>query len=1136
MTETKVKSAETGEKFTISSRIVTKNEDYNFRLSDTGRTLAHDSDSSHTWTICPQTAVNWPLTATIDIMKNAGSGSLTIGRGSGVSLYLASTNTDGDITLPSSERVGARIRKVAEDIWVMEEFVDWSNVDIDGGSIDDVEITETDLGPSVLGVRFDGLNAYLSKPSDLDGNSDSKVFTFACRFRINGVGGTSSVLFASDDDRFFVSTEGNNKIRIIAKDVNGTAILDQTTSTAVAVNGNGHTNLLISANMATDAKAQVYINDSLDSAAASTFTDAAIDFTRPDHLIMRTQGGSFGDETDMNFLFLDVTQKIDFSVEANRRFFFDEGGGPIGQGSDGSKNTGQIPIVYLTGDKDEFATNKGSGGGFTENGTLTNVTNPQFRTTEQGAYFTNATGGGQGEGTLNVEELYEAGNRVITSASNLADLNDVTITSVADNEVLAYDNASGEWINQTPDEANLADLDGAQTLTNKTITNPVFDDYLDISETTEPSDPGANTARLFNLDEGGFSTLHWKNGSGTDHEISRDTIHVVRNVSGGVLSKGEVVYITGSNGVFPTVDKAKANSNSTMPAFGVVINDISNNSFGQVQQAGDLGNLDTSAFTEGQILYVSASTAGGLTATAPTGTDIPQRVAIATKINAGSGILSVIVGSELDPGLTATLTNKTVNLTNNTLTGTKAEFNTALSDGNFAYSGGAFHDGFSDFVANEHIDWTSASEDLTTSGIINTGDGTVSAPAYSFGSDTDTGMYLPIAGQLRFTSGGTDHLVLLNNLVSVRNGIELSWGNNADTRLSRDSGDILAQVRSSNAQEYRIYNNIDGNNLERAFLSWKNTADVLQIGTEAGGNGTQRPMNLVANGVGIGTDTPAASLNVEDSPAGVVALLDNQHASTPDGLTIDFSAASPDDNTQFFLKCEDSTTTRALIYSDGDLQNHDNSYGAISDKKLKQDIVYSGSQWEDIKNIARAARKFRFKTDVAENGDKARQLLGLVAQELEKISPGLVRDNPDTETVEEQVTDKEGDPLYKSVYEIRRRQRTVDVPVLDQEGNEVFEEVEVTVDEKVNNDGVLIPKHKEMQTWTKTKTIGVIDQDGNPVMENYEEEIGEEPIMRRVSKPTGTYTKSIRYSILYMKAVKALGEALERIEKLENNI
>ena len=45
----------------------------------------------------------------------------------------------------------------------------------------------------------------------------------------------------------------------------------------------------------------------------------------------------------------------------------------------------------------------------------------------------------------------------------------------------------------------------------------------------------------------------------------------------------------------------------------------------------------------------------------------------------------------------------TVDLASNTLTGTIAEFNTACSDQDFAYSGGAFHDGFSDYVAGEHF-------------------------------------------------------------------------------------------------------------------------------------------------------------------------------------------------------------------------------------------------------------------------------------------------------------------------------------------------------------------------------------------------------------------------------------------------
>jgi len=42
------------------------------------------------------------------------------------------------------------------------------------------------------------------------------------------------------------------------------------------------------------------------------------------------------------------------------------------------------------------------------------------------------------------------------------------------------------------------------------------------------------------------------------------------------------------------------------------------------------------------------------------------------------------------------------------ITGTGAQFDTAVTDENFAFAGGAFHDGFSDFVAAEHIDWSAS--------------------------------------------------------------------------------------------------------------------------------------------------------------------------------------------------------------------------------------------------------------------------------------------------------------------------------------------------------------------------------------------------------------------------------------------
>ena len=56
----------------------------------------------------------------------------------------------------------------------------------------------------------------------------------------------------------------------------------------------------------------------------------------------------------------------------------------------------------------------------------------------------------------------------------------------------------------------------------------------------------------------------------------------------------------------------------------------------------------------------------------------------------------------------------------------------------------------------------------------------------------------------------------------------------------------------------------------------------------------------------------------------------------------------------------------------------------------------------------------------------------------------------------------------------------------------------------------------------------MLDDNGEPLTEEYTE-----TEVRKERKPTGTFTKSVKYSILYMKAVKALQEAMTRIEALE---
>ena len=95
-----------------------------------------------------------------------------------------------------------------------------------------------------------------------------------------------------------------------------------------------------------------------------------------------------------------------------------------------------------------------------------------------------------------------------------------------------------------------------------------------------------------------------------------------------------------------------------------------------------------------------------------------------------------------------------------------------------------------------------------------------------------------------------------------------------------------------------------------------------------------------------------------------------------------FTGQAPDNNVSYFLNFQDSgPTIRCRIFSDGDVQNHDNSYGSTSDERIKQGIRDANSQWDDIKALK--VRNYKKNDDVEQYGDKAWEQIGVIAQELE---------------------------------------------------------------------------------------------------------------------------------------------------------
>ena len=135
-------------------------------------------------------------------------------------------------------------------------------------------------------------------------------------------------------------------------------------------------------------------------------------------------------------------------------------------------------------------------------------------------------------------------------------------------------------------------------------------------------------------------------GNTSGDTIASDAEQVVtpgRKGTAGTINKGQPVYITGYNigQSAVEVELADASAGSTMSAIGIANDSITNSTNGNITISGRVANIDTSAFTVNDTLYVS-ETAGVLTATKPTGTALIQAVAKVVRVNASTGVIEVI--------------------------------------------------------------------------------------------------------------------------------------------------------------------------------------------------------------------------------------------------------------------------------------------------------------------------------------------------------------------------------------------------------------------------------------------------------------------------------------------------------------
>ena len=170
---------------------------------------------------------------------------------------------------------------------------------------------------------------------------------------------------------------------------------------------------------------------------------------------------------------------------------------------------------------------------------------------------------------------------------------------------------------------------------------------------------------------------------GLEDEITADingAVHVkARNESGSALTKGTPVYISGQagNGQDFTIDVADADDSAKMPAVGILYADAANNTEATIVTHGKFIGIDTSSFSVGDDLYISAT--GTLTATKPAGESSGiQKIAKVIRSHASAGQIYVMGASRTNA--TPNLDDGDIFIGNASNQTVSASLNTKISD------------------------------------------------------------------------------------------------------------------------------------------------------------------------------------------------------------------------------------------------------------------------------------------------------------------------------------------------------------------------------------------------------------------------------------------------------------------------
>ena len=288
----------------------------------------------------------------------------------------------------------------------------------------------------------------------------------------------------------------------------------------------------------------------------------------------------------------------------------------------------EIDIAYVSGIAVYASGNSGGGGGDVTTEQLEYVSGIAVYGSGLDSFLLNPSGAGGISVTSDPNFVIFSGDATLARTSDLNAVSGIAVYG------------SGHTLQTVTD--NGASTTNALTITNNNITasSGLFDS-LDMTPLGNGSQPAYQEGVVFYDSENHTLSLY-NDEADLTLQLGQEEFLRVRNNTGATIQNGTAVLINGVHGnSAPTVSGAIATSEADSQVVGIATHSIEDSSFGYVTTYGIVRDVDTSAFSAGDEIFLSATQIGSGVAVAPA---IPNyKISLGHVINSASSNGSMLV-------------------------------------------------------------------------------------------------------------------------------------------------------------------------------------------------------------------------------------------------------------------------------------------------------------------------------------------------------------------------------------------------------------------------------------------------------------------------------------------------------------